>query len=62
MVVVRSAAASWLPMNNNVPQTPPAQPAVGFERHSEYFFSTWRSFLLGRGAADFCFRVRLFWF
>jgi len=37
MVVVRSAAASWLPMNNNVPQTPPAQPAVGFERHSEFF-------------------------
>jgi len=35
MVVVRSAAAFWLPMNNNVPQTPPAQPAVGFERHSD---------------------------
>ena len=34
MVVARSAAASWLPINNNVPQTPPARPAVGFEWHS----------------------------
>ena len=34
MVVARSAAASWLPMSNYVPQTPPARPAVGFDRHS----------------------------
>lgn len=35
MAAARSAAASWLPMNNNVPQPPPARPAVGFERHSQ---------------------------